>query len=106
MSNKDVTRGINSEGFEDPRGVFPKKDYYNLIDRAFADLSNDYFDYYGWYKNQTLLQLFCESHNVDLFEFNNHSVPPMPFAFGADGKHPGQEWHDAMCKHISETVNA
>ena len=83
-----------------------KKDYYNLIDRAFADLSNDYFDYYGWYKNQTLLQLFCESHNVDLFEFNNHSVPPMPFAVGADGKHPGQEWHDAMCKHIRETVNA
>ena len=29
MSNKDVTRGINTEGFEDPRGVFPKKDYYN-----------------------------------------------------------------------------
>ena len=29
MSNKDITRGINAEGFEDPRGVFPKKDYYN-----------------------------------------------------------------------------
>ena len=25
MSNKDITRGINAEGFEDPRGVFPKK---------------------------------------------------------------------------------
>ena len=83
-----------------------KKDYYNLIDRAFADLSNDYFDYYGWYKNQMLLQLFCESHNVELFEFNNHSVPFIDNDFGADGKHPGQQWHNAMYKHISETVNA
>ena len=25
-----MTRGINRNGFEDPKGVFPRPDYYNI----------------------------------------------------------------------------
>ena len=56
MSNKDVTRGINSEGFEDPRGVFPKKDYYNSASTNKASRGLDRNELYngGGHKHASL----------------------------------------------------
>lgn len=76
------------------------------IDYALAECSNDAYDYYNWQKNQLLVQQAARLAGVHLTETNNHIFDPRNYTAGSDGKHPGQDWHDAVAQHLKEKINA
>lgn len=85
---------------------FKRKMKPGSVDFPLSELQNTAYDEYNWQKNQLFVQMICEIKGVQLIETNNHVIDPERYAVGTDGKHPGQDWHDAVAQHIWELANA
>ena len=75
-------------------------DYFWLM----SELQNEPWDNYNYYKNKLLIESFCAVNNVKLLQIDNHVI--VNDKKGADGKHPGQEWHNAVAIKVSEMLDA
>ena len=68
--------------------------------KANLELTNQYSDFYNLKKNKLMLQYFCKSKNIQLFQLNVEQIPNDQQ--GSDGQHPGVEWHDRVFNLYSE----
>jgi len=74
------------------------------IDEHLAELQNQHYDEYNYYKNRLLIELFCEVNKVKLIQIDNHWINNDNAA--VDNKHPGQNWHNRMAIEVKRLINA
>ena len=78
------------------------------VELAFAEISNDGYNYYTWLKNKMLLELFCDKNFVQLIQVHNNIIwrenIEYDYGYAMDNLHPGQGWHDEMTKYLKEKL--
>jgi len=77
---------------------------YQEIDEHLAELQNQHYDNYNYYKNKLLIESFCAVNKVKLIQIDNHYIKNDNA--GADNKHPGQNWHNRMAIEVKRLINA
>ena len=95
--------------------IFRRADWHNNssieptdVELAFAEISNNGYNYYTWLKNKMLLELFCDKNFVQLIQVHNNIIwrenIEYDLGLAMDNLHPGQGWHDAMTKYLKEKL--
>ena len=95
--------------------IFRRADWHNHsdiqptdVELAFAEISNDGYNYYTWLKNKMLLELFCDKNFVQLIQVHNNIIwrenIEYDYGYAMDNLHPGQGWHDEMTKYLKEKL--
>ena len=71
--------------------------------KASLELTNQYSDFYNYKKNKLLLESFCASNNIELFQAD--VVDIKNDQQGSDGQHPGPSWHNDVFELFKNTSN-